>query len=433
MLDRDSHTRTLAMLRLGTLFGILYFVQGIAEPTEGLIVQPVRSLLRSWGGSAGRVTAFVALVALPWSLKPLFGLLTDLVPFCGMRRRSYLIAASSAAVAGFLGLAVMPFSRGETGGLFTGLLLTTCAVAFTDVVADALMVEHGQPLGLTGRLQAVQWASIYAATIVSGLLGGYLTEQGGLRLGLLLCGGLCAAMLGLALAVVAEPAGQASPGFTRSTRRELWQAVRSPAILSLAAFLFLMNFNPFSGSILHLFMTGPMRLGEQFYGSTVSLLALGSVAASIAYSLYCRRISMRLLVHSSIVLGIAATLAYWAMVDRLSSALVSVVVGATYMTATLVQLDLAARACPPRLAGTVFALLMGLSNLAIILSSWLGGDWYDRLAPRYGPRAAFNVLVGVGAAFTAGCWLIVPLLPIDAAQPLPLPKGENPEVATRFE
>ena len=33
------------------LFGTMYFVQGIAEPTEGLIAQPVRSLLKSWGRS----------------------------------------------------------------------------------------------------------------------------------------------------------------------------------------------------------------------------------------------------------------------------------------------------------------------------------------------------------------------------------------------
>ena len=34
------------------LFGMLYFVQGIVEPTEGLIAQPVRSLLKSWDHTA---------------------------------------------------------------------------------------------------------------------------------------------------------------------------------------------------------------------------------------------------------------------------------------------------------------------------------------------------------------------------------------------
>jgi hypothetical protein len=43
------------------------------------------------------------------------------------------------------------------------------------------------------------------------------------------------------------------------------------------------------------------------------------------------------------------------------------------MTATLIQLDLAARSCPPEAAGTVFATLMALENFAASLSTWLGG------------------------------------------------------------
>ena len=56
------------------------------------------------------------------------------------------------------------------------LFVPTIGVAFSDVVIDALMVEEGQPRGLTGRLQSVQWAAIYAATILTGVLGGYLSQ-----------------------------------------------------------------------------------------------------------------------------------------------------------------------------------------------------------------------------------------------------------------
>ncbi len=65
------------------LFGTLYFVQGIAEPTEGLIAQPVRSLLKSWNQNAAQINTFMALMALPWAFKPLYGLLTDFVPLAG--------------------------------------------------------------------------------------------------------------------------------------------------------------------------------------------------------------------------------------------------------------------------------------------------------------------------------------------------------------
>src|SRR5947209_13688186 len=77
--------------RLGLLFGALYFLQGIGEPTDGLMAQPVRSLLKAWGLGAREITAFSALLALPWMFKPLYGLLSDFVPLFGTRRKGYLI------------------------------------------------------------------------------------------------------------------------------------------------------------------------------------------------------------------------------------------------------------------------------------------------------------------------------------------------------
>src|SRR3954470_5297562 len=90
--------------RLGLLFGALYFLQGIGEPTDGLIAQPVRSLLKGWGRTAGEIAAFSALLAIPWSLKPLYGLLTDFVPLFGTRRKGYLILAAAAMAISLIGL-----------------------------------------------------------------------------------------------------------------------------------------------------------------------------------------------------------------------------------------------------------------------------------------------------------------------------------------
>jgi hypothetical protein len=46
-----------------------------------------------------------------------------------------------------------------------------------DVIVDALMVEKGQPLGLTGRFQSIQWAAANAALLLTGVLGGYVAEK----------------------------------------------------------------------------------------------------------------------------------------------------------------------------------------------------------------------------------------------------------------
>lgn len=68
------------------------------------------------------------------------------------------------------------------------LLIPTTGIAFSDVLVDALMVVTGQPRGLTGRLQSVQWAAMYLATILAGSLGGWLSQRDQPQLGFLICG-----------------------------------------------------------------------------------------------------------------------------------------------------------------------------------------------------------------------------------------------------
>jgi hypothetical protein len=88
-----------------------------------------------------------------------------------------------------------------------------------------------------------------------------------------------------------------------------------------------------------------------------------------------------------------------------------VIVGFTWVTGNLIQLDLAARVCPIQVAASMFAVLMAVSNLGMAFSPAVGGFLYDLGAEYWGRVTSFHVLVGIGAVSTAACWLIVPLLP----------------------
>jgi MFS family permease len=395
---------------LAVIFGLLYFAQGIAEPTEGLIAQPVRSLLMSWNYSAEVVGGFAATMSLPWNIKPLFGLLSDFVPLFGQRRKSWLLLSTSAAVCGLLLLFVFPPRPGSYGWLLIWLLVPTVGVAMSDVVIDALMVEKGQPLGITGQLQSAQWAATYTAMIITGSLGGWLAQHQLQSVGFLICALILLPTVALVAMFVSEPPRPKEPTSRRQEWQELIQTVRSPAILAIGSFLLLLNFNPFSVAVLHSYMTQELHWDDQFYGHTVSLQAVAAVIASLAYGGYCRRISLRWLVHLAIAQGILATAAYWLMVNRPMAILVSLCVGFSYMTATLVQLDLAARICPAKVAATVFASLMAITNIGLSLSYALGGHLYDYFAKHWGRSVSFDLLVGIGAITTASCWLLSPIL-----------------------
>ena len=331
--------------------------------------------------------------------------------------------------------------------LVLGLTVATVAVAFADVVVDAHMVEVAQPRGLTGTLQAVQWAAMYTATALAGALGGRLSAPYYDQMALALAAGASLAMLALALLVVRDQppgTGPIAPGLEDSSMgplrlrersrgagpsgparavapetargrlevalRELGAASRDPGLRSVLAFLALWSFSPGYGAVHDYHLTRGLGLPETLYGDAAAVHAVACAAASVLYGLYCRRVAMPTLLHAAIALGVLSSLIGALARDPSSLMWSSAIGGAAYMSATLTQLDLAARVCPPRIAGTVFALMMATQNLSLGVAGWLGGLVYARLLPELGPMPAYAALAGAGALFTCGCWALLPAL-----------------------
>ena len=397
------------------LFGLLYFIQGVNETATGLVNQPFLYLMKRWGSSPSQINAYVGLLGLPWCLKPLFGLASDFVRFAGYRRKSYLVAAGAASTLCFLTLYLLPLSANAKELLLVGLFVPTVAVTFADVVLDALIIEIGQPRDITGRLQSVRWGASYAATIITGILGGKLCQSNHHRLAFLICGGLAAVGLFLAIVLVREPREIEIDEDLPTLKSVLMESLRSRAVVVTGLFLFLWHFNPFSQPVLYLHVTETMnlsrRLSEELYGRSLSMLAIGSVAACACYGVYCRRASMRWLVPGAVVMGVISNMVYWLLAGPKSLDAVSLAVGFSYMTANMIQCDLAARACPVRAAGTVFGLFMAMCNVSTILSIWVGGGMYQFAVAQWGGMQAFHSMLLIGSGFMAASWLVARFLP----------------------
>ncbi len=399
------------VIGLFCLFGLLYFIQGTNETATGLINQPFLSLLKRWGSSPGQINTFVALLGVPWCLKPIFGLLSDFVRFAGYRRKSYLVATAAATCACFLGLYLLPLGAGSKHLLLIGLFVPTLAVTFADVVLDALVIEVGQPRGITGRLQSVRWGASYAATIITGYLGGRLCQAGQQRLAFLVCGGLAAVGLFLSILWVREPRQAVVEEDLPSLKTALLNSLRTPSVVVTGAFLFIWHFNPFTQPVLYLHMTETLRMSEQTYGRSMSMLAIGSILACACYSVYCRKFTMRAMVPAAIITGIISNAAYWLLVGPKTVDSVSLLVGFTYMTANMIQCDLAARASPVHAAGTIFGVFMALCNVSTLLSIWLGGYVYQFAVTNWGSMYAFQLTLIAGSVFIAASWLVARRLP----------------------
>jgi Na+/melibiose symporter-like transporter len=353
----------------------------------------------------------MALLAIPWSIKPIFGLLSDFVPLLGSRRRNYLLLANGMAAVSLLLLALVPLSSETRWLLFALLLPTTMGIALGDVIVDALMVEKGQPLGLTGRFQSIQWAAANSGLLLTGVAGGYIAETKRQSVAF----ATCAVLWMFAFAVAWRLAGKdrdehLSGESFRETSAALLGILRDPLFLAICALLTLWSFNPVWGSVLYLHMTDGLGFSEQSFGNVTSAFFAGSLIGSIGYGIYCRSVRLSTLLHLSILAAVVSNAIYWQLSNLTSAYVVSVIAGAAYMTGTLIQLDLTARIIPARAAATVFAAVMALTNFAGSASEAFGGWLFEAGKQAYDQKTAFSLVVLVSVAAAMSCWIVVPVL-----------------------
>jgi MFS family permease len=388
--------------RLAVLFAIVYFAQGMWY----LPNQTITIVLKDAGLSAGLIANFFVVSAAPWLVKPVYGMLSDFFPLFGRRRLSYLVLSSSVAAAA-------GFAIGVTGTreywplvvLFTAMGL---GLAFTDVLADALMVENGRRLGLIGAFQSVQWASLYTSAILVGVVGGWLAERRDLSGAFLLAACFPLLSLAIAAAVVREPRARADRAALVERVRAVRAALRAREIWLVAGFIFLFMFSPSFGPGFLFYQTDRLGFSQQFIGHLSALQSLGSVLGALTYAPLSRRWPLRRTINVSIGLSALGVLVYLLYRGPWSAIAIDFSYGWVYMVTTLAFLELAAKACPPHIEGTFFALLMSVYNAGMQGSQWAGGHLYDELG--------FERLVVISTVTTAVIWLLVPLVPIDALE-----------------
>jgi MFS family permease len=385
--------------RLAILFAVVYFAQGMwSLPNQTLIIT-----LKERGLSAGQVATFFTFSIVPWLIKPAYGLLSDFVPLFGYRRKSYLLLNSSLAAGAGLAIGlVAPPRYWWLAGLFTVMGL---GLAFTDVLVDALMVENGKPLGLTGAFQAVQWGAVYAASVLVGELGGFLAERRSLRAAFVLAALFPLMSFGMTLFFVHDVPARADREAFRQTMAAIRAALGERDVWIVAGFLFFWTFSPSFGPALLYYQADVLGFSQQFIGHLGALGALAAVGGAFVYAPLSRQVPLKRLINASIGMGVAGTLAYLLYRDAWSAVVIDTVFGGVSMITELAFLDLAAKSCPRRVEATFFALLMSVFNAGNQSSRVVGAYLYDWLG--------YTPLVLISTAFTAAAWFLVPLVKVE--------------------
>lgn len=396
--------------RLMFLFGFVYFSQGVAQ-ASGLISQPLALYLKEVLGFAADASAtYLAVLTIPWVIKPLYGLVSDFVPLLGYRRKTWLVLMNGMAAMSFLWLTGLT----DAGSIQLAMLLTAIGTAASDVIIDALMVENGQKYNSTARFQSVQWFWFYIAAIATSLLGGYLCELltplNALRTAAIVTMFAPAAVVVLSWLFVKEEKAQINTALFKQTGKGLLEAVRSRLLWAVALFLAFWNFSPSFGTPLFYHMMDTLHFTQKFIGQLGAIGAVGSVIGAWAYGYYFSKKTLRFQLLFSIITGTIGTISYLLLVAPSPYAMaiaitLSLVFGASGMVAVLTTMTLAAQVCPKKAEGFTFSALMSVNNgfaqLSAIFGAWLFVNVFaNSLTP----------LIWVSAAFTLACLALMPFI-----------------------
>jgi len=383
--------------RIYLFFAVNYFAQGMG----GLAYEPVSYYLKdALGLGPAQAAMFVAWMTLPLTIKPLFGLLTDFLPWAGKRRAPHLVIVSLLTSLGWLLLAGLK-SPNYVAALGL-LILVNVGFVLSDVVCDAVMVERGKERGKTGVYQAVSIGTLYATLIVTGFGGGWLSQHASYRWIFILT-----ACFPLLTALSARWVDESGVGDIKETAAKGWSGLsgmfRDPKACAVALGIFLWSFCPFLGTAQFYYQSDALKLSPLFIGG---LSTAGGLAGLAGAAIFARLTGggTDKVARASIWLGAPLSLLYLFYRGPLSVVLLTILFSLLGVVFRLAWMDLAAKSCPEGAEGTVFAAYMAVFNIAASASNTMGGRLYESLTAAHGAYPAMVILSLIGTAGTIAAW-----------------------------
>ncbi|MFN4279075.1 folate/biopterin family MFS transporter [Thermosynechococcus sp.] len=408
----------------GELLAILlvYFVQGVL----GLARLAISFFFKDeLGLSPAEVAALMGVAALPWVVKPLFGLLSDSVPLLGFHRRSYLVLSGLLGCGAWLSLGTWVATSWQATA---AILVASIAIALSDVIVDSLVVERARQESATelGTLQSLSWA----ATAVGGILTAYFSGQllQWFRPQTVF---QITALFPLLVSGVAGAIAEARVT-VRPQLRQTWehinrvrQTLLQKRIWLPVTFLFLWQATPGSEAAFFFFTTNELGFEAEFLGRVRLVTSIASLLGVWIFQRYLKTLPLRTIFFWSTILSTLLGLSslilvthlnrQWGISDRWFSLGDSLILAVMGQIAFMPVLVLAARLCPPGIEATFFALLMSISNLANLVSHELG--------------ALLTHWLGITEHNFDRLWLLVLITNLSTLLPLPLLNWLPPQVS----
>ena len=365
------------------LSGVPLFLFNFAAPYLPLIAVPMLFFLKNRLHLGASQTALFALItSIPLFLGFVFGFIRDRWSPFGLGDRGHLMVFGLLTAAIYLAIAYLPPTYPV---LLTGGILATASIQLVYGAANGIATTIGRKHAITGQMSTAVNVANTIPVAVAFLAGGALS--GALEHGDAVQAARTLFLIGAAFLIAIAAFGALGP-------RRLFEEGRSePEVLTPLADIrrlartwpvypalviqLLWQFGPAAGSALQYHLSGDLHATDAQVGQFFAVFYGSFIPTFIVYGFLAQRFSLTVLMWVGALMAVpqmvpllfirTADLAVW-------SALPLGILGGIAQVAFM---DLAMRACPKGLEGTMMMLLWSCYWISYRLGDLWGGDIYD--------------------------------------------------------
>lgn len=371
---------------LAGLASAVYFVQGAISISA--VAFPL--LLRGKGWGISEISSFSFIIGLPWTLKIVYGAISDVFPIAGLRRKPYLLIASFVAFLSWLGLAFFHESRFSILSLS---IVANFAFAITDVVTDALIVENSDETNAQ-YYQSLSWGFRAAGAVIGGYLGGWLAGRFNYRWVFLITAFVISVSFIAGLFV--KEKSKTGP-ITHSPIYPVKEGLKLLLRDDLKWFSLLMIAGSFSGAFttpLFFHLKEKLNFSEAFLGSLISLAWIGAIGGCLVYTRILGKVTLKKMLRYSVWLNVLGILIAFLYLDRISAVSITLIGGVIGYLSFLPLMSAATVLSRQKgIEGALFALLMSVYNMGQLVAVFVGGKLFDIIG--LGPLIFLSAIIAM--------------------------------------
>ena len=365
------------------MFALIYFAQG-AIVSYFSALNPL--YLQGFQLEMSTIGLIGTIAMIPFVLKIFLGMLSDSVNLFGLgHRRPYIVIGLVVQVVCLL--LVPLIDPGQSFALFAGLaFILMTGQALYDTCTDGLALDT-TPTVEEGRIQGIMVGGRALGVIITASIIGTLAHSVGWTAVFIALAGLTLLAMPLVF-LVKEPPRPAERKFEWSA----FKAFTKPSLITLGLLgaLYSLITNG-ANEILNPFLRVEYGINLQTAGFVTTVWGLGVVVGGLTGGWLTDRIGQR----NSVILASLLSLAAIAALATISG------VGAAYAFAALfglaygyyetVYFAISMNSTDPRIAASMFAILMAVANIGTAVGLGLAGSLVDTI----GYRVTFLVLAGL--------------------------------------